>query len=71
MLRKSLVLGGFFLFVFCFGFVLFFKTERGVRCWNRLPRQVTGAPFLEMFKDGAPGNLIQYCGRRVNDPNDP
>ena len=25
-------------------------TEMVVRCWNRLPREVVDAPFMEMFK---------------------
>ena len=32
-----------------------------VRCWNRLPRDVVDAPYLEVFKarlDEALGNLI-------------
>jgi len=38
-----------------------FTTERGIRCWNRLPREVEDAPSLEVFKvrlDGALSNLI-------------
>ena len=37
-----------------------FITTRVVRCWNQLPRDVVGAPSLEVFKarlDGALSNL--------------
>ena len=36
-------------------------TERVVRSWNRLPREVVDAPSMELFMarlDGALGNLI-------------
>ena len=38
-----------------------FFTMRVARCWNRLPKEVVDALFLEMFKprlDGALGNLV-------------
>ncbi|KFZ53051.1 hypothetical protein N321_02152, partial [Antrostomus carolinensis] len=38
-----------------------FFTLRMVRQWNRLPREVMAAPFLEMFKaslDGVLSNLV-------------
>ena len=39
-----------------------FFTQRMVRCWNRLPREVVDAPPLETFRvrlDGSLGSLIQ------------
>ena len=38
-----------------------FFTRRVVRFWNRLPREVLDAPYLEVFRarlDGALGSLV-------------
>ena len=38
-----------------------FFTMREARCWNRLPREVVNAPFLEVFKGrlaGALGSMV-------------
>ena len=40
-----------------------FFTERVVRCWNSLLREVVHAPSLKMFKarlDGVLGSLVYY-----------
>ena len=36
----------------------FFRVlQRVVRCWNRLPREVVDAPFVEVFKARLNGTL--------------
>ena len=38
-----------------------FFTMRAVRCWNRLPREVVDAPYLEVIKarlNGPLDNLV-------------
>ena len=40
-----------------------FFTQRVVTHWNRLPKEVVGAPFLEVLKarlDVAPGSLVWW-----------
>jgi len=34
-----------------------FFTMRVARCWNRLPREVVDAPFVEVFKARLNGTL--------------
>jgi len=39
-----------------------FFTQRGLRCWNRLPREAVDAPSLEVLKarlNGTLGSLIR------------
>ena len=45
-----------------------FFTQRIVRCWNRLPRQVVDAPSLEVFRDPGQPDLVggsPVCSRGV------
>jgi len=62
-----------------------FFTEREVRCWHRLPKELVDVLSLDMFKtrlDGALGNMVWYQiwrlvalpvagGLELDDPWDP
>lgn len=36
-----------------------FFTERVVRCWNKLPKEIVDAPSLEVFQDQAGWSPVQ------------